>query len=88
MKAQNESSKELLVAVFPQFTPSQIAISQLILQDKKLSEICRSLGKTENNVSSQRSKIRTILELGPEDSLKEALQERLDAYLQARQSPN
>ena len=88
VKAQNESSKELLVAVFPQFTPSQIAISQLILQDKKLSEICRSLGKTENNVSSQRSKIRTILELGPEDSLKEALQERLDAYLQARQSSN
>ncbi len=36
----------------------------------------------------QRSKIRTILELGPEDSLKEALQERLDAYLQARQSSN
>ena len=88
VKAQNESSKELLMAVFPQFTPSQIAISQLILQDKKLSEICRSLGKTENNVSSQRSKIRTILELGPEDSLKDALQERLDAYLQARQSPN
>jgi len=88
VKAQNESSKELLMAVFPQFTPSQIAISQLILQDKKLSEICRSLGKTENNVSSQRSKIRTILELGPEDSLKDALQERLDAYLQARRSPN
>ena len=81
VKAQNDSSREQLLTVFPELTPSQISIAQLILQDKKLSEICRILGKTENNVSAQRSKIRSTLGIESEVSLKEALQERLDAYL-------
>lgn len=81
VKAQNDSSRELLLTVFPELTPSQISIAQLILQDKKLTEICRILGKTENNVSAQRSKIRSVLGIESEVSLKEALQERLDAYL-------
>ena len=82
VKAENESSRETLMAAFPNLTPTQISICQLILQDKRLSEICRLLGKTENNVSAQRSKIRTALELSPDRQLKEALQERLDLHLQ------
>lgn len=81
IKAQKESARAVLEKVFPDFTPTQIAIAQLILQDKKLTEICRILGKTENNISAQRSKIRSTLGIGADVSLKEALQERLDAYL-------
>lgn len=80
VKAQNDSSREQLLTVFPELTPSQISIAQLILQDKKLTEICRILGKTENNVSAQRSKIRSVLGLAPETQLKDALEERLNSY--------
>lgn len=83
VKAQNDSSRETLMAAFPNLTHTQISISQLILQDKKLSEICRILGKTENNISAQRSKIRTSLELSPKQQLKEALQLRLNLYHQS-----
>ena len=83
VKAQNDSSRETVMAAFPNLTPTQISICQLILQDKKLSEICRILGKTENNISAQRSKIRTSLELSPKQQLKEALQLRLNLYHQS-----
>lgn len=83
VKAQNDSSRETLMAAFSNLTPTQISICQLILQDKKLSEICRILGKTENNISAQRSKIRASLELSPQQQLKEALQLRLNLYHQS-----
>ena len=86
VKAQKESARAILEKVFPDFTPTQISIAQLILQDKKLTEICRTLGKTENNISAQRSKIRSTLGIESEVSLKEALQERLDAYLQSQET--
>ena len=84
VKAQNDSSREQLLTVFPELTPSQISIAQLILQDKKLTEISRILGKTENNVSAQRSKIRSVLGLAPETLLKDALEERLNSYRQSK----
>ena len=46
----------------------------------KLSEICRVTGKSEGNITSQRSRIRSILELNNDEVLKDALQERLNAY--------
>lgn len=55
----------------------------MILQDKKLSEICRTLGKTENNVNAQRSKIRSCLNIPREVPLKEALSEQLGLYLES-----
>ena len=83
VKAQNDSSRDRLLAAFPNLTPTQISICQLILQDKKLSEICRTLGKTENNVNAQRSKIRSCLNIPREVPLKEALTEQLGLYLEA-----
>ena len=85
VKAQKESASAVLEKVFPDFTPTQIAIAQLILQDKKLTEISRILGKTENNISAQRSKMRSTLGIGADVSLKEALQEYLDAYLMVQE---
>ncbi len=81
LKAESESTREILMEAFPMLTPSQITICQLILQDKKLSEICASLGKNESNISSQRSRIRMALELNPEDNLKEALEGRVQLHL-------
>lgn len=84
VKTQNDTSRETLMAAFPNLTGTQISICQLILQDYKQTDLCRALGKTESNISAQRSRIRTVLELAPEEQLKDALQERLDLYLQSR----
>ena len=81
MKTENENSRELLLRVFPALTPSQISICQLVLQGKKLSDICITMGKSESNISSQRSRIRTALELKPEDNLKDVLEERIEVYM-------
>ena len=81
---ENASRMEILGRVFPTLSRSQLSIVQLILQGKKLSEICFLLGKNESNVSSQRSRIRTELNLGPEDDLAEALSQRVQTYLEKR----
>lgn len=81
LKKEDESTRQILMTVFPDLTPSQIAICQLVLQDKKLSEICSALGKSESNVSSQRSRIRAALEVPSDRLLKDVLEERLNIYL-------
>lgn len=81
---ENASRMEILGRVFPTLSRSQLSIVQLILQGKKLSEICFLLGKNESNVSSQRSRIRTELNLAPEDDLAEALSQRVQTYLEKR----
>lgn len=83
VKAQNDSSRDNLMAAFPDLTPTQISICQLILQDKKLSEICRTLGKTDNNINVQRSKIRSSLNIPLEVPLKEALTEQLRLFMES-----
>lgn len=84
VKNQIDTSRETLMAAFPNLTATQISICQLILQDYKQADLCRALGKTESNISAQRSRIRSMLDLSPEEQLKDALQERLDLYLQSR----
>lgn len=75
----NESDEALIEKRFPDFTPSEIQICQLILRDKKLSEICSILGKTESNISTQRANIRKKLGLQPADNLRKVLIERMKA---------
>lgn len=62
-----------LRASFPSFTPTELEVARLVLQDKKLSEICQLTGKSENNVSTVRSHIRRKMSLSPEDNLKEEM---------------
>jgi DNA-binding CsgD family transcriptional regulator len=57
----------------PMMTPSEIEICNLILEEKKLKDILRILGKTEGNVTSQRANIRRKLGLSPSESLRDAL---------------
>lgn len=83
--AENASRMELLQQAFPTLSRSQLSIVQLILQGKKLSEICFLLRKNESNVSTQRSRIRAELHLGAEENLAEALDHRLQSYLEKRE---
>lgn len=65
--------------IFPELSPSELEICQLILKDKKLSEICILLDKTESNVTTQRANIRKKLGMQPSQNLQEILEERIKA---------
>lgn len=80
MLLEEASDRHLLSKVFPSFTETQLSIAHLILQDKKQAEICRKLGKSENNISTQRSNIRSKMNLSPDDNLKEALQKAVQEW--------
>lgn len=69
---------ERLECVFHELTPSELEICQLILLDKKLTEMCAVLGKSSGNITSQRAHIREKLGLSREDNLKAALQKRMN----------
>ncbi|MBR1509569.1 MAG: hypothetical protein IJ623_02825 [Bacteroidales bacterium] len=73
MLREEMSDRTFLKKVFPGFTETQISIAQLIIQGKRQTEICLRLGKSESNISAQRSNMRSKLELRPEDNLHEAL---------------
>ena len=75
---EDKSSTNQLRKVFPTFSETQLAIAQLIIQDEKLPEISRKLGKSESNISAQRSMIRNKLSLGPGDNLRMALLDALE----------
>lgn len=74
MKLASENSNlDKLRRLFPDFTPTEIQVASLIIQGKKLGDICAATGKSENNVSTVRSHIRKKLNLGANDDLFEAL---------------
>ncbi len=80
IQQEDDSSRKDISAVFPMLTPTQITICQLILQDKKLAEICKITGKSEGNITSQRTRIRNVLGLESDVKLKDALLERMNSY--------
>ena len=77
LKTRN-TDLEIIGQKFPELTPSEREICRLILQGKKLYDICRILGKNESNINSQRANMRKKLGLKPADNLQKALQQRLD----------
>lgn len=62
-----------------ELTKSEKEICQLILKGKTLKEICLELGKSESNITSQRSHIRRKLNMERKDDLKRVLQQRFFA---------
>ncbi|MDR2912367.1 MAG: hypothetical protein LBV38_03585 [Alistipes sp.] len=66
----------------PMLSPSEIAICDLIVKDKKLKEMSKILEKSATNISSQRSHIRKKLNLQPSDNLRDALVEILQTKLE------
>lgn len=77
MIIMQETDMKLLEKVFPELSPSELEICQLILQDKKLSEICQLLDKNESNINSQRAHIRKKLNMNSGDNLKQVLAARM-----------
>ena len=75
------STGERIEQTFPDLTPSERNIAQLILMGCKLGSICMILNKTESNVNTQRANIRRKLGLQPTDSLYEALKARMDGKI-------
>lgn len=65
--------------LFPELTASEHEVCRLILQDKKLNDICAILGKKESNINSTRAHIRKKLNMQPSDNLRRILQERVNA---------
>lgn len=63
--------------LFPELSASEREVCRLILQDKKLGEICAILDKKENNINSTRVHIRKKLNMQPSDNLRKVLQERV-----------
>lgn len=74
-----ELRKHRIENIFPELSPSELEICQLILKDKKLSEICILLDKTESNITTQRANIRKKLGMLPSQNLQEILEERIKA---------
>lgn len=70
-------TKKIIEQAFPELTPSERDIVQLILKGYKLSGICTLLEKSEANVNTQRTNIRRKLSLTSSDNLLAALQERM-----------
>lgn len=75
------STGERIEQTFPDLTPSERNIAQLILRGCKLGSICMILNKTEFNVNTQCVNIRRKLGLQPTDSLYEALKARMDGKI-------
>lgn len=73
-----DTDLSIIEEVFPEFTPSEREICRLILQDKKLNDVCMILNKSMSNISSQRANMRKKLGLKTTDNLQKALQQRMD----------
>lgn len=77
---EEKSHIEMLRSIFPELSPSELSICRLIVQDKTVSQICEILHRSSGNITSQRSSIRSKLNLDKNDNLKEILLERMRAY--------
>lgn len=78
--AQTEETElKTVAALFPELTPSEHEICRLVLQGKKLGELCRILEKSPSNISSQRAHIRKKLGMQPDENLQKVLAARLKA---------
>lgn len=68
-----------IAKVFPTLTSSERAVCRLVLQDRKLGDICRILEKNESNITTTRSNIRKKLGLKPNEDLKDTLQRLMNS---------
>lgn len=77
--AIEETGKLEMETLFPKLSPTECDICRLVLQGKKLGEICSILGKTETNINSTQTHIRRKLNMQPSDNLMKILQARVKA---------
>lgn len=72
-----EARRVDMAKTFPELTPSELEICHLIIQGKKLRDICAILGKNEGNINCQRANVRKKLGLTQGMELRGALLERI-----------
>lgn len=77
---EEKSNMEVLKAVFPELSPSELSICRLIVQDKTVGQICEILHRSSGNITSQRSNIRAKLKLEKNDNLKDVLLKRMGEF--------
>lgn len=63
----------------PELSASELEICVLILKEKKLKEIVEILGKSESNITCQRTNIRAKLGLEKSDNLHQFLKKRMES---------
>ncbi len=78
-------SEEAIGKAFPTLSPSEREICRLVLQGRKLGDICHVLDKNESNITTTRSNIRKKLGLNPSEDLKTALQRQIDGLSSVRE---
>lgn len=83
-RLHKETEMRVIDETFSNLTQSEKDICQLILQGKKLTEICSILGKTETNINSTRAHIRKKLGLQPSDNLYRELLQRQKDYIERK----
>lgn len=81
---EKELKEKKLNVVFQELSTSEIEVCRLILQKKKLTEICKILNKNESNVTTHRAHIRKKLGLEKTDDLYETLRQRMDMAVPAQ----
>lgn len=64
---------------FPELSAAEREVCLLILQGKKINDICMILGKKASNITSTRTHIRRKLDMKPSDNLLKVLRERVGA---------
>ncbi len=74
-----DSELETLVytRLCPELTKNEIEICGYVLQGKSVKEICELTGKTESNITSQRSHIRSKLKMKRQEDLRSGLEIRI-----------
>lgn len=75
--SQQETGMLEMESVFPELSVSEREVCLLILQGKKLGDICTILDKKESNINSTRTHIRRKLKMQPSENLYRGLQERV-----------
>lgn len=76
-----EMEQVQLEQIFPSLTQSELQIAKLVLQGKTLKETCKLLGKTESNITVQRTNIRKKLGLQTSDNLRAELRKRVEGLI-------
>mgnify|MGYP002516681344 CR=1 FL=1 len=72
--------KKVIETIFPQLTASEIDICVLIADGYSLKQICDKLGKSESNITSQRTHIRKKLGLQRQDNLQRVIEDALQDH--------
>lgn len=72
-----DTDMKIIDEAFPELTQSEREICRLVLQGKKLGDICMILNKNESNINSQRANVRRKLGMKTGENLQEKLRERM-----------